>query len=224
MIVLTDHSPIELIRRWIALDIPSLAEHEIKLINLSAIGRVDIAESEDLAIFLNLLESLGRMEIIFFRFDNSEIDSVVLQEIVCKFLLAFATDKFATIRESILTDNIGFIPAMRLEYRIDVFCSGVGFGVGHDDLINWRNYTVFIQKRNENKIILHRKNPRSSGILSIRVNTWIGTLYPLGWTVVSAVGARVAVLIASAKWLTTITVRIPLIVITAFASARCIWD
>lgn len=77
---------------------------------------------------------------------------------------------------------------------------------------------------NENKSILIEKNPRSSGILSIRVNTWIRALYPLWWTVVGAVGARVSILITSAKWLTTITVRIPLIVITTFASARCIWD
>ena len=160
MIVRSDHSLIELLRSRISLNKISFAKGEIELIDLTTIGRVDIAESEDLAIFFDLLESLGRMEIVFFRFDNSEIDSVVLQEIVCKFLLAFATDKFTTIRESILTDNMGFIPAMRSECRIDVFCSGVGFGVGHDDLINWRNYTVFIQKRNENiKYFTQKKIP-----------------------------------------------------------------
>ena len=136
MIVRSDHSLIELLRSRIPLNKISFAKGEIELIDLTTIGRVDIAESEDLAIFFDLLESLGRMEIIFFRFDDREIDSLIPQEIVCKFLLAFATDKFATIRESILTDNMGFIPAMRSEYRIDIFSSGVRFGVGHDDLIN----------------------------------------------------------------------------------------
>lgn len=77
---------------------------------------------------------------------------------------------------------------------------------------------------NENKIILTQKNSRSSGILSVPIGAWVRAFYPLWWTVVGAVGARVAVLIASAKWLTTITVRIPLIVITTFASARCVRD
>lgn len=106
MIVLTDHSPIELIRRWIALDIPSLAEHEIKLINLSAIGRVDIPESEDLAVLFDLLESLGRMEIVFFRFDDREIDSLILQEIVRKFDFASTADELATVGKSVFADEV----------------------------------------------------------------------------------------------------------------------
>ena len=78
--------------------------------------------------------------------------------------------------------------------------------------------------------ILNKNNPSLleglflRKVSSLPVRTWIRALYPLWWTVVGAVGARVAVLITSAKWLTTITVRIPLIVITTFTSAGCIWD
>jgi len=106
MIVLTDHSLIELIRRWISLDILSLAEREIKLINLSAIGRVDIPESEDLAVLFDLLESLGRMEIVFFRFDDREIDSLILQEIVRKFDLTSTADELATIGKGVFADEV----------------------------------------------------------------------------------------------------------------------
>ena len=106
MIVLTDHSPIELLRRWIPFDILSLAEREIKLINLSAIGRVDIPESEDLAILFDLLESLGRMEIVFFRFDDREIDSLILQEIVRKFDFASTADELATVGKSVFADEV----------------------------------------------------------------------------------------------------------------------
>lgn len=46
------------------------------------------------------------MEIVFFRFDSSKIDPVVFEKIVGKFLLAFATDKLASIGEGILTDDV----------------------------------------------------------------------------------------------------------------------
>lgn len=106
MIIRSDHSLVELLRCRIPLNKVSSAKREIKLINLSAIGRVDISQSEDLAILFDLFESLSRMEIVFFCFDNSKIDPIVLQKIICKFLLAFATDKFASIREGILTDDV----------------------------------------------------------------------------------------------------------------------
>lgn len=62
------------------------------------------------------------------------------------------------------------------------------------------------------------------GILSVPIGAWIGALYPLWWTIVGSVGARVSILITSTKRFATISARIPLIVITTFTSTRCIRD
>ncbi len=111
----------------ILIDIFTSTREEIELINLLTVGRVEVSDIEDLPIFLYLLESFGRMEIVFFRFDDREIDSVVSEEVVGIFLFSFATDELATIGKRVFTHDQALYPAIPLELRINVFGTGIGF-------------------------------------------------------------------------------------------------
>lgn len=132
VIVLCEYSRIEFVWMGIFFYEVSLSCREIKLIDLLSIGRVDKPDIQDLSIFFYLFESLGWIEIIFLSFYDGEIDPIDPQDIVSEFFLTcFATDELASEGEVVFTNDKRINPAIFFELRIDIFCTGVRFGVDH---------------------------------------------------------------------------------------------
>ena len=77
MIGFSESSLVEFFWVWVFLDIIPCSTFEIEFVDFLTIGRIEVSHSEDFPIFLHLFESLRRMEMISFGFDDREIHPVI---------------------------------------------------------------------------------------------------------------------------------------------------
>jgi hypothetical protein len=119
-------SSIQFFGTWIVFYVISGSRLEIKFIDFSTISRIKVPDGKHLPVFLYLFQSLGRVQVIFFCFDDSEIDSIVFEEVVGIFLFSFASNELATIGKCIFANDTRIRPTILLELRIYVFGTCVG--------------------------------------------------------------------------------------------------
>src|SRR5258708_51568 len=98
---------------------------------IRGIGELD---AENLCVLFCLAESVGRLLIVGFGFDNGYCEiRAVAKQVVGAFLFSanstVASDDDATVRERSLLIYVLIGPAGRVEFREDVLAASVGFGV-----------------------------------------------------------------------------------------------
>ena len=110
----------------------------VELDDAVAVGRVGELEAEDLGVVLGLLEALARRLVLGLGLDHGDGDVGGVAEDVVGALAGataclLAGDDDASVGEGALrVDPVGLVlPAGRLELRLDVQATGVGFVVAH---------------------------------------------------------------------------------------------
>jgi hypothetical protein len=121
---------------WVIFHVFPGSGFEVEFVDFLAVGRVEVPDREHFAVFLDLFESFGRVKVVFLRFDDGEIDPVVLEEVIGVFLLSLAADELAAVGERVFADDVGIGPAVSFELGVDVFGAGVGFGMHFGEVYN----------------------------------------------------------------------------------------